>query len=142
MTAGAAEMCTVTFHNNGHGPLKVESVQIEKGKNLNGSGTLYFRDTLMGKADGLEHISWGRTPTATVAGPDHFNMNSAVTESMDLYTIHLNPFTDVSSSEYYYTVVLWAVSKNITTGLDPVTFGPNETCTRGQIETFLYRDMN
>ena len=26
VTASAAEMCTVTFHNNGHGTLKVESI--------------------------------------------------------------------------------------------------------------------
>ncbi|MBQ1303170.1 MAG: S-layer homology domain-containing protein, partial [Firmicutes bacterium] len=52
-----------------------------------------------------------------------------------------NPFTDVINGEYYYNAVLWAVGKGITNGLDATTFGPNQTCTRGQIVTFLYRDM-
>ena len=50
-----------------------------------------------------------------------------------------NPFTDVPESQYYYDAVLWAVEKGITTGLSSTTFGPNSTCTRGQIVTFLYR---
>ena len=52
-----------------------------------------------------------------------------------------NPFVDVSSSEYYYTPVLWAVGKGITNGTDATHFSPDDTCTRGQIVTFLYRDM-
>ena len=50
-----------------------------------------------------------------------------------------NPFTDVPESQYYYDAVLWAVEKGITTGLSATSFGPNATCTRGQIVTFLYR---
>ena len=52
-----------------------------------------------------------------------------------------NPFVDVSSSEYYYNPVLWAVGKGITNGTDSTHFSPDSTCTRGQIVTFLYRDM-
>ena len=52
-----------------------------------------------------------------------------------------NPFVDVSSSEYYYNPVLWAVGRGITNGTDATHFSPNDTCTRGQIVTFLYRDM-
>ncbi|MBR5490043.1 MAG: S-layer homology domain-containing protein, partial [Oscillospiraceae bacterium] len=50
-----------------------------------------------------------------------------------------NPFGDVPNSQYYYDAVLWAVEKGITTGLSATSFGPNSTCTRGQIVTFLYR---
>ena len=53
-----------------------------------------------------------------------------------------NPFVDVSSSEYYYNPVLWAVGRGITNGTDATHFSPNATCTRGQIVTFLYRDMD
>jgi len=52
-----------------------------------------------------------------------------------------NPFTDVKSSEYYYKAVLWAVEQGITTGLSATTFGPNATCTRGQVATFLWRSQ-
>ena len=37
--------------------------------------------------------------------------------------------------------MLWAVSKNITTGVDAKHFGPDAPCTRAQIVTFLYRDL-
>lgn len=49
-------------------------------------------------------------------------------------------FKDVKSGEYYYSAVLWAVGENITHGVDATHFAPNNTCTRGQIVTFLYRD--
>ena len=52
-----------------------------------------------------------------------------------------NPFSDVASGEYYYDAVLWAVRNEITNGIDATHFGPNNTCTRGQIVTFLYRDL-
>ena len=52
-----------------------------------------------------------------------------------------NPFTDVASGEYYTDAVLWAVEKGITDGTSETTFSPADPCTRGQIVTFLYRDM-
>lgn len=50
-----------------------------------------------------------------------------------------NPFKDVKVGTYYYKAVLWAVEKNITTGTSTTTFSPEDTCTRGQIVTFLWR---
>ena len=50
-----------------------------------------------------------------------------------------NPFVDVKESKYYYKAVLWAVGKGITKGVDDTHFGPNQTCTRGQVVTFLYK---
>ena len=51
----------------------------------------------------------------------------------------VSPFTDVNAYDYYYNAVLWAVEQGITTGLTATTFGPDETVTRGQVATFLYR---
>ncbi len=50
-----------------------------------------------------------------------------------------NPFTDVASDTYYYKAVLWAVEQGITTGTTATTFKPEDTCTRGQVATFLWR---
>ena len=50
-----------------------------------------------------------------------------------------NPFTDVKPGAYYYNAVLWAVEKGITYGTSDTTFSPDETCTRAQIVTFLWR---
>ena len=52
-----------------------------------------------------------------------------------------NPFTDVPAGEYYTNAVLWAVQEKITNGMTATTFEPNTPCTRGQIVTFLYRDL-
>ena len=52
-----------------------------------------------------------------------------------------NPFRDVARGAYYYDAVLWAVGQKITDGTSDTTFSPDATCTRGQIVTFLYRDM-
>lgn len=50
-----------------------------------------------------------------------------------------NPFSDVSDSSVYYNAILWAVDKKITTGVTGTTFVPNDTCTRAQAVTFLFR---
>ena len=48
-------------------------------------------------------------------------------------------FTDVAASAYYAEPVTWAVAQNITSGTSATTFSPDETCTRAQIITFLWR---
>lgn len=50
-----------------------------------------------------------------------------------------NPFTDVKSTDYYYTAVLWAVENGITTGTGEGKFSPTQICERCQVVTFLYR---
>ena len=52
-----------------------------------------------------------------------------------------NPFGDVAKGEYYTDAVLWAVSQKITDGTSDTTFSPADPCTRGQIVTFLFRDL-
>ena len=52
-----------------------------------------------------------------------------------------NPFTDLTAGSYYYDAVLWAVENGITTGASKVHFAPSKACVRGQVVTFLYRDL-
>lgn len=65
------------------------------------------------------------------------------TKNGTLYIIkstgHKGGFTDVSSADYFYKPVKWAVEKNITSGVSATSFAPNQTCTRGQIISFLWR---
>ena len=49
------------------------------------------------------------------------------------------PFTDVPSSSYYYNAVLWATTQGITDGTDSTHFSPNQTVTRAQAVTMLWR---
>ena len=48
---------------------------------------------------------------------------------------------DVLPGSYCYDAVAWALENGITNGLANGTFGVNNTCTRGQSVTFLYRAM-
>ena len=52
-----------------------------------------------------------------------------------------NMFTDVEPGVYYYDAVLWAVEKSVTNGTGGGVFSPDDSCTRAQIVTFLYRCM-
>ena len=50
-------------------------------------------------------------------------------------------FTDVDSASPYYSAIVWAAKNNITKGFDASHFRPNDACTRGQVVSFIYRDM-
>ena len=83
--------------------------------------------------------------------PTHFGPETACTRAhvvTFLWRTHekpaveaANPFADVHESDYYYNAVLWAVKNEITNGIDAAHFAPDNTCLRGQIVTFLYRDL-
>ncbi len=48
-------------------------------------------------------------------------------------------FFDVGPMDFFYDAVRWAVLNGVTKGTDTNTFSPLNTCTRGEIVTFLYR---
>jgi len=48
-------------------------------------------------------------------------------------------FIDVPASAPYAQAVAWAVKQGITNGTSDTEFSPDQTCTRAQIVTFLYR---
>lgn len=48
-------------------------------------------------------------------------------------------FIDVEKDSYYYKAVLWAKENGIATGVTKLRFAPNQTITRGEFVTFLYR---
>ena len=50
-------------------------------------------------------------------------------------------FDDVDYGEYYADAVTWAVANGVTNGTGGNNFSPNDTCTRAQIVTFLYRNL-
>ena len=50
-------------------------------------------------------------------------------------------FTDVPSGAYCAKAVAWAAENDVTTGVGGGRFAPDDTCTRAQIVTFLYRCM-
>lgn len=48
-------------------------------------------------------------------------------------------FADVGADAYYAAPVEWAVAQSITSGTSDTTFSPDDTCTKAQIITFLWR---
>ena len=50
-----------------------------------------------------------------------------------------NSFIDVTSRDYYYDAVLWAVENGVTNGTSATTFSPDANVTRAQMVTFLWR---
>ena len=48
-------------------------------------------------------------------------------------------FSDVLTDSYYANAVAWAVENGVTNGISDGLFGPDNSCTRAQIVTFLYR---
>ena len=106
------------------------------------SGTYYY-DAVQwavekGIAKGMTDTTFEPNATCTRAQTVTFLWRAAGEPKASTNT---NKFTDVNSGSYYYDAVQWAVEKSITTGTTDTTFSPNALCTRGQIVTFMYRDM-
>lgn len=102
--------------------------------NLN-SGEYYSKAALWAKENGL------------VTGST-FGANAPCTRAMVvtyLWKLAGSPpagnggFSDVPIGSDYAQAVAWAVGQGITNGTSNTTFSPKDTCTRGQIVTFLYR---
>ena len=50
-----------------------------------------------------------------------------------------NAFRDVKDGDYFREAVLWAIDRGITRGTSETTFSPDDTVTRAQTVTFLWR---
>lgn len=101
---------------------------------------MYYHDAILwatenNLANGTDGISFSPEMTLTRGQAVTFLWRVAgMPEPTDEIT-----FTDVSESDYYWKAVLWAAENGITSGTGGGMFSPNESCTRGQIVTFLYR---
>ena len=71
-------------------------------------------------------------PTTTAGATDYISVNG---EAKPVKT----GFLDVAADAWYAAPVQWAVDKGITSGTSDTTFSPDNTCTRAQILTFLWR---
>ena len=54
-------------------------------------------------------------------------------------SVEVSPFADVAIDAYYYEAVKWAAENGITDGVGNDRFAPEQSCTRAQIVTFLWR---
>ena len=76
------------------------------------------------------------TMIITLMPPSVFAENDSSTDITDSTN---TSFSDVKSSDYFYSPVNWAVQNEITKGTTSTTFSPDQGCTRAQAITFLWR---
>ena len=76
------------------------------------------------------------TMIITLMPPSVFAENDSSTDITDSTN---TSFSDVKSSDYFYSPVNWAVQNEITEGTSDTTFSPEQGCTRAQAITFLWR---
>ena len=157
-TATHTQTITMTYRKSSGGDDSDPTYAIEVGKDIrNGTVTANRR-----------YAERGDTVTITVKPDDGFKLddltvtdkngkelkltdkgNGKYTFTMPAGKVEINaafvkevetsPFSDVSTSAYYYEAVKWAQEKGITGGIGNGLFGPNQPCTRAQIVTFLWR---
>ena len=104
-------------------------------------GAYYYKAVLWAVEKG---ITTGTTATA-------FDPNGTVSRAQAVTFLYRlagepetsaeNGFADVGDGAYYRQAVLWAAEKGVTTGKTADAFAPADPCLRGQIVTFLYRDL-
>lgn len=98
-----------------------------------------------------EPVAWlAATGATSGTTPTTFSPNDTVTRGQlatFLWRLEGQPdplgaavaFEDVDARAYYATAVAWLASTGATTGTSPTTFSPDDTVTRGQLATFLWR---
>lgn len=115
------------------------------------AGTPWGTDALEGKwhySDnaGVYHSDPG-VSSEILSSDEKLRPNAVYLFSMKGTLYHLmeasasSSFSDVPVSAAYAQAVTWAVENGITAGTSDTTFSPNNTCTRGEIVTFLHRAM-
>ena len=104
------------------------------------AGSYYERAVIWAAANGITNGVgnglFGVDASCTRAQAVTFLWRAAGSPAQEISAM---PFTDVPVGSYYYDAVLWAVENGIAKGTSETTFGPDASCTRAQIVTFLYR---
>ena len=127
------EACRITFDANGGGG-EMAAVQAEK-------GARYVLPACGFSAPaGKTFDKWDLGPAGTAVTLDGDAVLTAQWKDGETRT---TPFVDVSENDYFYGPVNWAFFSDpqITVGVDGTHFGPDQTVTRGQCVTFLWRAM-
>ena len=132
-----AQVVTFLWRANGSLKSKIQNpfVDVKRGD--------YYYDAVLWAVE--EEITSGTS--ANTFSPDAFCTRAQVvtflwrSEGAPEPNTSGNPFMDIDKDDYFYRAVIWAVENRITNGLSANDFGPNATCTRGQIVTFLYRSL-
>ena len=130
-----AELANVVIKANGQEV--ANPVDLEAGTytvEVNADNCEVFNSNITITADTATHT---QTIAMTYLPSDYTKFIEAIAAFVT--KVETSPFSDVSTSAYYYEAVKWAQKKGITGGIGNGLFGPNQPCTRAQIVTFLWR---
>ena len=130
-----AELANVVIKVNGQEV--ANPVDLEAGTytvEVNADNCEVFNSNITSTADTATHT---QTIAMTYLPSDYTKFIEAIAAFVT--KVETSPFSDVSTSAYYYEAVKWAQEKGITGGIGNGLFGPNQPCTRAQIVTFLWR---
>ncbi len=147
-------MTTHPFLMNGDGILlNVETTGNLKAELLDANGnviegySLADCDAINSGKDGVSvSLSWKGNKDLSALKGKTVSLRFVSTDTK-LYSMQLtgvtvakeSSFLDVAASDYFKAPVDWAVENKVTSGTSPKTFSPNESCTRAQAMTFLWR---
>ncbi len=92
----------------------------------NVSGDAWQKNTALGRPT----LKWN---------PDEKVAKTSITQNTQTVVKNVGNFTDVKTDNWFAEAVQWAVDKKITAGTSETTFSPDDTCTRAQIITFMFR---
>lgn len=119
-------ICTADNGIVSYVPLDIEYLTADNGVyTLNLYSDVSFALTVGGKG--------GKSSTPSVTVPKNTDNGGETAQG------GTEKFSDVLSGDYFANAVDWVVNKGITTGTSATAFSPNDTCTRAQIITFLWR---
>ena len=130
-----AELANVVIKVNGQevaNPVDLEAVTYTV--EVNADNCEVFNSKITITADTATHT---QTIAMTYLPSDYTKFIEAIAAFVT--KVETSPFSDVSTSAYYYKAVKWAQKKGIAGGIGNGLFVPNQPCTRAQIVTFLWR---
>ena len=84
-----------------------------------------------------EQVEPGKDLSVTADGRNEPSTTGAASQTPD----SVGFFDDISSDDYFYDAVVWAVERGVTTGTGPNTFSPYRPCSRAEVVTLLWRAL-
>jgi hypothetical protein len=119
------------------------------GSGVLGATTIDFEDVQPGDwyYSAVQYVAAAKLIAGTT--PTTFEPNTPLTRGMFATILYRlagspavvgnNPFSDVTSGQWYTDAVIWASASGVVNGYTSSTFGPNDVLTREQLVTMLYR---
>jgi hypothetical protein len=96
----------------------------------------YYKAVVWAASKGIIDDSFSPNNPCTRATAVTYMYNNAGKPSVETGS----KFSDISGASYE-NAVYWALENGVTSGTSDTTFSPDDTCTRAQIMTFLYKGL-